>query len=69
MSRDEARHTDDGDYEAEDNSEINRTLFSRKRKLDTVCSGSEIEFIHSSKDSIPGKRKSLPVKNEDQPSV
>ncbi|XP_066493779.1 histone-lysine N-methyltransferase SETDB2 isoform X2 [Tiliqua scincoides] len=67
VSRDESRLTDDDDYEVENNSDRSCTLYSRKRKVDTTCS--DFEFTQTNKDSTPGKGKSLPIKNEAQPSV
>ncbi|XP_053139811.1 histone-lysine N-methyltransferase SETDB2 [Hemicordylus capensis] len=73
MSRNESRQAEDGDHEVEEedaeNSDGSHTLFSRKRKLDTVFSDSEIEFIHTGKESTSGKQKCLPAKAESQPSL
>lgn len=69
VGRDESSLTDGGDCELEEKSDRSHTSCSRKRELDTAYSDSEIEFIQTNKDTTPKKRKSLPVKIEDQPSV
>ncbi|KAH0621781.1 hypothetical protein JD844_023408 [Phrynosoma platyrhinos] len=69
MSRDESRQVkDDGGNEVKEedaeNSDRSYNVLSRKRKIDTVCSDSEIEFIQTT-----GKQNNLHLKPEDQPNT
>ncbi|XP_025030304.1 histone-lysine N-methyltransferase SETDB2 isoform X2 [Python bivittatus] len=65
MTRDESCQVkNSGEIEEEDTKNSSQTLFSRKRKLDTVCSDSENEFIQDT-----GRQQSSYLNAESQPNI
>ncbi|XP_060115417.1 histone-lysine N-methyltransferase SETDB2 [Heteronotia binoei] len=73
MSRAEPKQAEVGNREAKvedpENSDRSHALSSKKRKVDSVCSDSEIEFVQTSKGSGSGKHESSPVEAESQSNV
>lgn len=73
MSRTEAQVLGGASQDKKEESAVNdsrRGVFSKKRKLDSSCSDSEIELVQTGKDHVLEKQESLSqtVDNEDESS-
>lgn len=73
MSRAEAQVLGGTSQDKKEESAVNDSrhgFFSKKRKLDSSCSDSEIELVQTGKDHVPEKQESSSqaVDNEDESS-